>query len=57
MGIEAPQEVDEDVALMIDDGVKRSRTQVQQFNPYAEFEEVEQKKKDKIAMKEKEDAE
>jgi hypothetical protein len=57
VGLEAPVETPEDVAQMIDDGVKRSRKQVQQFNPYAEFGEVEQRKKDKIALKEHEEKE
>jgi hypothetical protein len=57
VGLEAPVETPEDVAQMIDDGVKRSRKQVQQFNPYAEFGEVEQRKKDKVALKEQEERE
>jgi hypothetical protein len=59
VGLEAPpEETPEDVAQMIDDGIKRSRKQVQQYNPYAAFEEAEQKKQEKIekkAMEEKEE--
>lgn len=51
VGLEAPPaELPEDVAAMIDDGVKRNRKQVQQFDPYAEFAEAEQRKKDKILL-------
>lgn len=57
VGLDAPEEIDEDVAQMIDDGVKRKRTQVQQFNPYAEFEEAEQKKQKLLALKELEEKE
>jgi superfamily II DNA or RNA helicase len=51
VGLEAPVETPEEIAQMLDDGVKRSRKQVQQFDPYAEFAEAEQRKQDKIAMK------
>lgn len=50
VGLEAPVETSEDVAAMIDDGVKRNRKQVQVFDPYAEFAEAEQRKKDKILL-------
>ena len=51
VGLDAPAaEIPEDVAAMIDDGVKRSRKQVQVFDPYAEFAEAEQRKKDKILL-------
>lgn len=40
----------EELAQMIDDGVKRSRKQVQQFDPYAEAREAERLKQEKIAM-------
>lgn len=36
VGLEAPVETPEEIAQMLDDGVKRSRKQVEQFNPYAE---------------------
>ena len=57
VGLEAPVETPEEIAQMLDDGVKRSRKQVQQFNPYAEFNEKEQAKMDKIALKEQEEKE
>jgi hypothetical protein len=57
VGLSAPVETPEDVAAMIDDGVKRSRKQVQVFDPYASFAEAEQRKKDKIALKIKEEKE
>lgn len=50
VGLEAPEEMPEDVAAMIDDGIKRSRKQVQVYDPYAETAEAEQRKKDRIAM-------
>jgi hypothetical protein len=57
IGLEAPVETPEEIAQMLDDGVKRSRKQVQVFDPYAEFAELEQKKRDKIALKLKEEKE
>lgn len=57
VGLEKPEETPEEVAAMIDDGVKRKRTQVQQFDPYAAFADAEQKKKDKVALKAKEEKE
>lgn len=57
VGLSAPVETPEEVAAMIDDGIKRSRKQVQVFDPYASFAEAEQKKKDKIALKIKEEKE
>jgi hypothetical protein len=53
VGLEAPVETPEEVAQMLDDGVKRSRKQVQVFDPYAE----ERLKLDRIAMKAKEEKE
>jgi hypothetical protein len=50
IGIEAPEETPEDVAQMIDDGVKRSRKQVQVYDPYADTAEAEQRKRDRIAL-------
>lgn len=57
VGLEAPVEMPEEVAQMIDDGVKRSRKQVQVYDPYADIHQAEQKKKDKIAQKVKEEKE
>ena len=50
VGLEAPEETSEDIAAMIDDGVKRSRKQVQVYDPYAETAEAEQRKKERIAL-------
>lgn len=51
IGLEAPpEETPEEVAAMIDDGIKRSRKQVQQYDPYAETAMAEQFKKDRIAL-------
>lgn len=51
VGLDAPpEETPEDVAAMIDDGVKRNRKQVQQYDPYAETAMAEQLKKDRIAL-------
>lgn len=50
IGLEVPDEIPDDIAAMLDDGVKRSRKQVQVYNPYAETEEAEQKKREKIAI-------
>jgi len=57
VGLDAPVETPEEIAQMLDDGVKRSRKQVQQYDPYADMHEAEQKKKDKIAQKIKEEKE
>jgi hypothetical protein len=57
VGLDAPVETPEEVENMIDDGVKRSRKQVQVFDPYAEFAEAEQRKQDKIAQKVREEKE
>ena len=57
VGLDAPVETPEEIAQMLDDGVKRSRKQVQVFDPYAEFAEVEQRKQDKIARKVREEKE
>ena len=49
IGLEAPVEsIDENILL---DGEKRSRKQVQVFDPYAAFQEEEDKKKEKADMK------
>ena len=44
VGLDKPVEIPEEISHMIDDGVKRSRKQVQQFNPYAEYTEKEEKR-------------
>ena len=47
VGLDAPpEEVPEEVKQMLDDGVKRSRKQVQQFDPYADFAERERRKEE-----------
>ena len=50
VGLDAPEETPEDVAQMIDDGVKRSRKQVQTYDPFGDTAEAEQRKKDRIAL-------
>lgn len=57
VGLDAPVETPEEIAQMLDDGVKRSRKQVEQFNPYAEFNEKEQAKIDRMALQEFEEQE
>lgn len=57
VGLDIPVETPEEISQMIDDGVKRSRKQVQVFDPYAPFAEAEQKKKDKIEQRLKEEKE
>jgi len=57
VGLDIPVETPEEIAQMIDDGVKRSRKQVQVFDPYAPFAEAEQKKKDKMEQRLKEEKE
>ena len=57
VGLDAPVETPEEIAQMLDDGVKRSRKQVQVFDPYAEFAEIEQRKHDKIVQKVREEKE
>lgn len=56
-GLEAPIETPEEVAQMLDDGVKRSRKQVQVFDPFADFAEIEQRKEDKKMQKIREEKE
>jgi len=56
VGIDAPVESSTDDNLL-QDGEKRNRKQVQVFDPYASFHEAEQKKKDKIAQKLKQERE
>lgn len=50
VGLDAPVEISEEVAAMLDDGVKRNRKQVQVYDPYAETAEAEQRKKEKLAL-------
>ena len=50
VGLDAPVETPGDVAAMLDDGVKRSRKQVQVYDPYAETAAAEKLKMEKIAM-------
>lgn len=50
VGLETPKETSEEILQMIDDGVKRSRKQVQVYDPYAETAEAEQRKKERIAL-------
>lgn len=45
-----PAEIPEDIAAMIDDGVKRSRKQVEQYDPYAESSMAEQMKNDQMEL-------
>jgi hypothetical protein len=50
IGLEAPEETPEEIAAMLDDGVKRSRRQVDVYDPHAEAAKAEQRKKDKLAL-------
>ena len=45
-----PADIPEDIAAMIDDGVKRSRKQVEQYDPYAESSMAEQMKNDQMEL-------
>lgn len=56
-GLEAPVETPEEVAQMLDDGVKRSRKQVQVFDPFADFAKIEKAKEDKKMQKIREEKE
>ena len=51
VGLDIPIETPDEIKHMIDDGVKRSRKQVDQFDPYAEMRQVEQLKQEKIDQK------
>lgn len=52
VGLEAPAaDASADGDVLLDGDKKRSRKQVQVFDPYAAYAEAEQKKKDKIALK------
>lgn len=51
VGLDAPpEEQPEEIAAMLDDGVKRQRKQVQQYDPYAELAAEEELKKERIAL-------
>jgi hypothetical protein len=56
-GLEPPVETPEEIAQMLDDGVKRSRKQVQQFDPFADYAIIEQRKEDKKMQKIREEKE
>ena len=51
VGLDKPTDTPEEISHMIDDGVKRSRKQVEQFDPYADVREEERIKQEKIDMK------
>jgi len=58
VGLEAPpEEVDPNMALIIDDGSKRHRKQVQAFDPLREDAEAEQRRLEAIALKKQEEKE
>ena len=50
VGLDKPTDTPEEISHMIDDGVKRSRKQVEQFDPYADVREEERIKQEKIDM-------
>ncbi|KAL7580211.1 hypothetical protein ACA910_012958 [Epithemia clementina (nom. ined.)] len=50
VGLDAPVETSEELAAMLDAGVKRNRKQVQVYDPYAETAEAEMRKKEKLAL-------
>ena len=50
VGLEVPVDTPEEIAAMLDDGVKRQRKQVQVYDPYADTAEAEQKRKERIAL-------
>ena len=51
VGLDKPTETPEEISHMIDDGVKRSRKQVEQFDPYADIREEERIKQERLDMK------
>lgn len=57
VGLDRPVEIPEEISQMLDDGVKRSRKQVQQFDPYAEWVEEEDKRQAEIDRKIQEEKE
>ncbi|CAJ1952232.1 unnamed protein product [Cylindrotheca closterium] len=57
VGLEKPVETTEEVAQMLDDGVKRSRKQVQVYDPYAEIAEMEQRKIEEEKLRKEEEKE
>jgi hypothetical protein len=50
IGLDVPVDTPDEVAAMLDDGVKRSRKQVQVYDPYADVAEAEERRKERIAM-------
>jgi hypothetical protein len=52
-----PEELDPNMALIIDDGSKRNRKQVQAFDPLRDEAEAEQRRLDMIALKKEEERE
>lgn len=57
VGLDKPVEIPEEISQMLDDGVKRSRKQVQQYDPYAEWAEQEDKRQAEIDRKIQEEKE
>jgi len=58
VGLQAPpEELDPSMALIIDDGSKRNRKQVQAFDPLRDEAEAEQRRLDLIALKKEEEKE
>ncbi|KAL3944902.1 MAG: hypothetical protein SGBAC_000993 [Bacillariaceae sp.] len=57
VGLEKPVETPEEVAQMLDDGVKRNRKQVQVYDPYAEIAEMEQRKIEEEKQRKEEEKE
>jgi hypothetical protein len=57
VGLDKPVEVPEEFSQMLDDGVKRSRKQVQQYDPYAEWVEQEDRKQAELDRKLQEEKE
>ncbi|GAX11583.1 chromodomain-helicase-DNA-binding protein 6 [Fistulifera solaris] len=50
VGLEVQEETPDEIAQMLDDGVKRSRKQVQVYDPHADTAEAERRKKDMMAL-------
>jgi hypothetical protein len=50
VGLDKPTDTPEEISHMIDDGVKRSRKRVEQFDPYADVREEERIKQEKIDL-------
>jgi chromodomain-helicase-DNA-binding protein 7 len=51
VGLEAPVETSEEIAAMIDDGVKRSRKQVQVYDPYADAADADKMRKERYVIR------